>query len=254
LGHCFDSSGCRACRLWCGRRTDSAGNSDRDIPIFRCLFQTTQSQVFDEHLLILPEEDLWKALEDEEVQAVFLLEDDIPEGQWVAAVGWTALTFAVNPENPVRDLSREAIRDAYEGRITNWRELGGADQTVAKYAFLEGSELFRVFERIVLSGGRLAPDVFSAPGAWAMTDAANDDPAALVYMLCSDDRMGTRDLTVDGIAPQFASVKNGSYPFRIPVLLTARQPVPEPILQLAAWAQSEMGQAVFEHVCTTGDE
>lgn len=37
----------------------------------------------------------------------------------------------VNPANPVDDLTREQLYKIYKGQITNWKELGGQDQTIA---------------------------------------------------------------------------------------------------------------------------
>jgi len=215
-------------------------------------FQATGSKEIDERLVTLPEESLWQALEKGEVQAIVLLDDDIPAGQWTSAIGWTALTFAVNPQNPIRDVSRSAIKDIYQGRISNWMALGGADEAITRYAFINGSEIDRVFSRVVLEGGRLAPDVFAAPGAWAMSLAAEDDPSALVHMLCPYDLAGLKGLMVDGVPSNYANARDEKYPFRIPVLMTAVEPVEDAVLHFAAWAQSADGQAVFRRECAAG--
>lgn len=41
-----------------------------------------------------------------------------------------SMTLAVNPNNPVRELTARQVRSLHERSITNWKELGGADQPV----------------------------------------------------------------------------------------------------------------------------
>ena len=41
-------------------------------------------------------------------------------------VGRDALVFIVNEENPIESLTLAQLRDIYAGRVTNWKELGGA--------------------------------------------------------------------------------------------------------------------------------
>ena len=40
------------------------------------------------------------------------------------------LALAVHPDNPVRTLTARQVRAMHEGEVTNWREVGGADQRV----------------------------------------------------------------------------------------------------------------------------
>jgi ABC-type phosphate transport system substrate-binding protein len=41
--------------------------------------------------------------------------------------------FLLNPENPVKSLTSEQIRDIYSGKITNWKEVGGDDAEIIAY-------------------------------------------------------------------------------------------------------------------------
>ena len=44
-----------------------------------------------------------------------------------------ALVFIVHPSNRVKSLSQQQIRDIYTGRITNWKQVGGADHEIHPY-------------------------------------------------------------------------------------------------------------------------
>lgn len=44
-----------------------------------------------------------------------------------------ALTFMVNPSNPVNNLSISQLQGIYTGEITNWKEVGGNDEDIRPY-------------------------------------------------------------------------------------------------------------------------
>lgn len=204
-------------------------------------------------LITLHEADLWEALQQGDIDAIIHLGSSAPEGSWTAPLGLTALVAAVNPANPVGKLTRDELKDIYQGRMNNWRELGGADGVITHYAFVGDSEMDRLFTELALGGGHPAPDALIAPGAWAMRAAALDDPAALVCMLCSDNAYGIKVLTIDGVNPDYQRMKDGSYPLSIPVLLTMENPVPDEVSKFAAWAQSPAGESIFQTLCMAGD-
>jgi phosphate transport system substrate-binding protein len=45
-------------------------------------------------------------------------------------VSHVRVAFAVNPNNPVRNVDMRLIRRVLSGEMTNWNELGGADETI----------------------------------------------------------------------------------------------------------------------------
>ncbi len=49
------------------------------------------------------------------------------------ALGRDALVFIVNEENPVQSLTQQQLRDIYAGKITNWKEVGGADAAIVAF-------------------------------------------------------------------------------------------------------------------------
>lgn len=48
----------------------------------------------------------------------------------VAPVGADIVRFIVNPANPVKSLTEAQVRDIFTGKITTWKEVGGADQPI----------------------------------------------------------------------------------------------------------------------------
>lgn len=48
----------------------------------------------------------------------------------VAPVGAVAIKFIVNPANPVKSLTDTQLKDVLTGKITSWKDVGGADQPI----------------------------------------------------------------------------------------------------------------------------
>ena len=49
---------------------------------------------------------------------------------WSTQVAWGALSFIVNPENKIDNISTENIKKILTGKITNWKSLGGEDKPI----------------------------------------------------------------------------------------------------------------------------
>ena len=60
------------------------------------------------------------------------------EGIEVAPVGAISIKFIVNPANPVKSLTEAQLKDILTGKITSWKEVGGADQPIMVIAEAPG--------------------------------------------------------------------------------------------------------------------
>lgn len=63
------------------------------------------------------------------------------------------LAIVVHPDNPIRELTANQIRDAFAGRIGNWSQLGGAPGAIKLYARDDNSGTFDSFKAMVMSDG-----------------------------------------------------------------------------------------------------
>jgi phosphate transport system substrate-binding protein len=60
------------------------------------------------------------------------------DGFEVAPVGAATIKFIVNPANPVKTLTDAQLKDIFTGKITSWKEVGGADQPIMVVAETPG--------------------------------------------------------------------------------------------------------------------
>lgn len=58
----------------------------------------------------------------------------------------------VHPSNSVAKLSKEQLKDLHTGKITNWKEVGGADMPVIVVTSHLGSATKKVFQKMIMGG------------------------------------------------------------------------------------------------------
>lgn len=87
-----------------------------------------------------------------------------PKQEHIVAVD--SLVVITHPSNPVTSLTTKQLADIYAGRITNWKELGGADASITVLDRPEASSTRQDVMRAILNGPAPAP----LPGAQIRDD------------------------------------------------------------------------------------
>ena len=72
-----------------------------------------------------------------------LTDEEKEQGLTETVLAYDGIALIVNPENPVEDLSMETAAKIYTGEITNWKDIGGADQEIV----LIGREALNLLRR-----------------------------------------------------------------------------------------------------------
>lgn len=128
-----------------------------------------------------------------------------------------------HPKNPVGNITLKQIHDIYYGRIKNWKDLGGPDKEINLYAIaspLDGVE-YSLRELVFRNGDQRV----AAPRLYINTvkleEAVTLDPAGLGLstMAGTYANKNVKALTVEGVAPNTATVGDGSYPLYITLYL-----------------------------------
>jgi phosphate transport system substrate-binding protein len=177
------------------------------------------------------------------------------------AVALDAFVFLVSTENSVDDISLEAIRDIYAGRITRWSELevsigeGGADaDRISAYSRNPNSGSQELMEKLVMRGAAMieAPDMM-LPSMMGPLSAIAVDPSGIGYsvyyyatfMLPTE---GVRLIGVDGVPPTSQNIADRSYPLTTEVYAVIREGTSDDhgAVLLRDWLSSAEGQAVVE--------
>ncbi|MBO7353791.1 MAG: substrate-binding domain-containing protein [Lachnospiraceae bacterium] len=173
--------------------------------------------------------------------------------------GYDGLGFIVSPECEVKCITSEQIRGIYEGRITNWKELGGPDADIHPYFRDDQSGSQRLFESFLWPDGD-APDFSSmmdhfwfADAMSTITEEVARDPYAIGYNIVSyldleyDDYIAA--VAVDGAVPNTENFRNGSYPFITTACVAIRADEEEDSItrKLFDWIGSEKSIELIEY-------
>jgi ABC-type phosphate transport system substrate-binding protein len=121
-------------------------------------------------------------------------------------------TLIVNPDVQVSQLSSRAIQDIYQGRITNWSQVGGSDMPIKIIQRPANDTVSAVFQAFVLNnqgehvnGARLKKN-------WLQ--AVAQTPGAISYVpLVVTQGANVTVLAIDGVSPTIQALVQGTYPF-----------------------------------------
>lgn len=152
------------------------------------------------------------------------------------------IAVCVDPANEVANLTKEQLTNIYNGTVTNWKEVGGADEPIIVIGREAGSGTRGAFEELVDlvdgckyaneldSTGAVIAKVASTPGAigYASLDALDDSVKAL---------------SLGGVEATAENIKAGNYFLSRPFVMATKGEISE---------QNDLVQAWFDFVL--GDE
>ena len=176
------------------------------------------------------------------------------------AIGRDALVFIVNEENPVQSLTQQQLRDIYAGRITSWKDVGGADSPIVAFQRGVDSGSQTLFKKLLIDKGdgqlMAAPTELAPADMGGLVDSIaeyNNSANAIgfsVYYYISEmySKPGLRLLAVDGVTPSNHTIADQSYPlcneFYAAILLDSAADSPE--RRIYEWLSTDAGRSCIE--------
>lgn len=152
-------------------------------------------------------------------------------------------------DNPVKDISFSQITDIFSGKITNWSEVGGADQDIVVVVREEGSGTRDAFEDIVLGDNEFSPQAIIQNSTGAVREAVSQDPYAIGFVSVGGINNSVTALSVDGVEANEENIKNNSYTISRPfnfLVGDSSDAVSELAQAFIDYVLSDEGQAVVE--------
>lgn len=166
-----------------------------------------------------------------------------------------AFVFLVHKENPVENLSQDQIRRIYTKEITNWRDVGGPDIRILAFQRPSNSGSQAIMEAMVMKGGSMATPIAeeyqSGMGDLVRQVAAyRNRHNALGYSFrwYATVQFSSPDiklLSLDGVEPTVASIRDRRYPVTAEVVAVTARPLSEQSRALLEWLIASQGQKVI---------
>lgn len=151
-----------------------------------------------------------------------LKDDEKASGLVETVVALDGIAIVVNPENPVSDLDVDTIAKIYTGEITNWKDVGGNDAEIVLIGREAGSGTRDGFESITDTKDACQyRQELTSTGDVITTVSQN--PNAIGYASLAAIKDSVKALTVNGVAPTEATVKDGTYLVQRPFVLVTKE-------------------------------
>lgn len=158
------------------------------------------------------------------------------------------IAVITHKDNTVSDLTAQQLTDIYTGKITNWKDLGGADEAIVVLGREAGSGTRGAFEELLKIEDQCAyaQELDSTGGVLAKV-AATPGSIGYVSLDVVDDTV--KALSLDGVAPTEENIVAGSYKLSRPFVMATLGTIEEQNDLVKTWfhyVQSDEGQAVIK--------
>lgn len=166
-----------------------------------------------------------------------LKDEEKSSGLTGTVLAYDGIAIIVNPENPVSDLDIETIAKIYKGEIANWSEVGGNDAEIVLIGREAGSGTRDGFESITGTEDACKyRQELTSTGDVITTVAGN--PAAIGYASLASVKDTVKAISVGGVTPTEATIKDGTYAVQRPFVLVTK----------TGEALSESAQKFFDYI------
>jgi phosphate transport system substrate-binding protein len=163
---------------------------------------------------------------------------------WFNPIALDGLVIVVHPDNPVTGLSRAEVQAVFNGRLTNWQSLGGADLPIALISRERGAGARTLLTERVMAEQRIHINAQVAAGNEAMLATVIEEETAVGYSMMASAN-DTKLLPIDGISPSPNTTASQDYVLTTPLyFVSGAEPMGE-LRFFLAWLQSDEGQAVL---------
>ena len=169
-----------------------------------------------------------------------LTEDEKAAGIAENIVAIDGIAVVVDTANEVAGLTSDQLASIYKGEVTNWSEVGGADQPIVVVGREAGSGTRSAFEELLAIEDQCAyANELDSTGAVMAKVASTPGAIGYVSLDVLDDTVKT--VAVDDAEPTVENIKGGTYALSRPFVMATNGEISE---------QSEAVQAIFTYLAS----
>lgn len=173
-------------------------------------------------------------------------------------VALDGIAVVVHPKNTVAKLTLDQLADIFSGKITNWKQVGGADAKIVVLSREVNSGTHVYFKEHVLrkndpdSKAEFAPGALMLSSSQAIADEVAGNPSAIGYygMGYISPKQKTvavaKDEKSEYIEPTIDNVMRGLYPISRPLFFCVEEQQDEAVKKFIDFALSPEGQSIVK--------
>jgi len=125
----------------------------------------------------------------------------------VAVVGMAPV---VNKDAGVSNISKDQLVKIFEGKVTNWKDVGGKDEKITVVNRAQGSGTRATFEKWGLSNAKVATSQEQDSNG-TVQKIVSTTPGAISYLAFSYVKSDVQALSIDKVKPTEANVANNKW-------------------------------------------
>lgn len=169
-------------------------------------------------------------------------------------IAYDALAVVVHPANKVTKLTREQLEGIFTGKITNWKELGGADMKIVPYSRETSSGTYEFFKESVLKNKNYMNGIMSMPATGAIIQSVSQTKGAIGYVGLAYLNKDVEAVHVSYDAgktytePSVASAKNKTYPVVRPLFFYYEVKSEKTVKPFIDYILSPAGQKIVSEI------
>jgi phosphate transport system substrate-binding protein len=168
-----------------------------------------------------------------------------------------AIIPIVNPKNKVKNLTIDQLSQIYQGKIKNWKEVGGDDLQIVVISRDSSSGTFEAWAEMVLNKAKVAPTAQMQASNGAIVQAISKNRYAIGYIGLGYLNKSVKPLMVNGIQASMKTALSKEYPVARPLYMyTSGQPAGE-VAKFINFVLSPAGQKLVAktgYVLLAGEE
>ncbi|OPY13706.1 MAG: Phosphate-binding protein PstS 1 precursor [Syntrophus sp. PtaB.Bin001] len=157
-----------------------------------------------------------------------------------------AIVPIVNPRNKVTGLTIDQLSQIYQGKITNWKEVGGDNMPIVVVSRDSSSGTYESWGHLVLNGAKVTPKAQLQASSGAVVQTVSKNRFAIGYIGLGYLNRSVKGLTVNGIVASAQTVLAKTYPVARPLYMYTNGKPKGEVAGFISFVLSPAGQKLVE--------
>ncbi len=195
-----------------------------------------------------------KGVADLGMSSRYLTEAELSKDLTMTTIAHDGIAIAANIKNPVSNLTTEQLTQIYQGKITNWKQVGGEDKGIAvvtrevssgsRYSFESLLGLTKIINGHLVSN--TSPKILVVNSNGMMKALINHNPQAIGFISMGSLDNSIKAISFNNIKPTSANISSGEYKLSRPFLVVQKKDRQDkPIESFLAFIVSPEGQKII---------
>lgn len=159
-------------------------------------------------------------------------------------VAYDAIIPVVHPKNKVTNLSIDQLSQIYQGKITNWKEVGGDNLQIVVISRDSSSGTFESWDHFVMNKAKVTPKAQMLASNGALVTAVAKNKYAIAYLGIGYVNKSVKPVMVNGVKASVQTAMSKEYPFSRELFMYTNGEPEGPVAKYISFVKSPAGQKI----------